>query len=175
MSTGWLLRQLPRVMADDEVIAAFVLGFEEVADTVRDRIDAVEHCLDPGLAPPAMLAYLAAWLGLQLDPVAPDAAAAREAQRELMRVAGKTLPVRGTAEALIRLLVALTGDRSVTVEEVGGVYFSAADVPAHNPEVTVRVRDPGGLSPAQLRAFLHDELPVNAVLRLYVNGREVEA
>ena len=37
---GWLIGQLPRVMGDDPVLRDFVNAFEQVHDTVRERINA---------------------------------------------------------------------------------------------------------------------------------------
>jgi phage tail-like protein len=175
VSGGWLLRQLPRAMAADEVIAGFVLGFEDVADTVRGRLDGLEHELDPGLASPAMLAYLASWLGLQLDTLPTDAAAARDRHRDLMAVAGRNLRGRGTADGLRKLLKALTGGVRVEVDDRGGVFFDAATVPDYDPTVTVWVGDLGGLTAGQVKAFLRQELPVTATLRLLVGPDRVEA
>ena len=47
---GWLVEQLPRVMAEDPVLRGFVTALEEVAGTVRDRVDSIEHHVDTGLA-----------------------------------------------------------------------------------------------------------------------------
>jgi phage tail-like protein len=172
---GWLLRQLPRAMAADEVIAGFVLGFEDVAGTVRGRLDGLEHQLDPGLAAPAMLAFVASWLGLQLDTLPADASAARDRHRDLMAVAGHDLRGRGTAEGLRKLLKALTGSVRVEVEDRGGIFFDPADVPADDPTVTVWVGDLGGLTADQVKAFLRQELPVTARLRLLVGRDRAEA
>ena len=172
---GWLLRQLPRAMAADEVIAGFVLGFEDVAGTVRGRLDGLEHQLDPGLASPAMLSYLASWLGLQLDTLPADASEARDRHRDLMTVAGHDLRSRGTAAGLRKLLKALTGSVRVEVEDRGGVFFDGAPVPAYDPTVTVWVGDLGGLTAEQVKAFLRQELPVTAVLRLLVGPQRTEA
>jgi hypothetical protein len=60
----WLVNQLPRVMAEDPVLNGFVTALEEVAGSVRDRVDSVEHHLDTGLAAPEMLQFLARWLGV---------------------------------------------------------------------------------------------------------------
>lgn len=173
MSSGWLLGQLPRAMAADPVLAGFVQGFEEVADTVRDRIGAAEHELDPGLASPGMLAYVAAWLGMHVDtlPAGTDGDGARAGQRELIRVAGTTIGGRGTARAVEDLLRALTGGWA-EVTDTGGVYSARERVPAYDPVITVRLSRLGGLSREQVTAFVAQEVPVTAVIRLLVGDED---
>ena len=61
---GWLVEQLPRVMASDPVLHELVTAFEQVHDTVRERVDAIEYQVDTGLASPEMLQFLGSWLGL---------------------------------------------------------------------------------------------------------------
>ena len=88
---GWLVEQLPRVMAADPVLRDFVTAFEQVHDTVRERIDAIEHQVDTGLASPEMLQYLGSWLGIMLEPTDPA-----DYRRTLVREVGKLLGWRGT-------------------------------------------------------------------------------
>ena len=66
--SGWLLGQLPPVLAQDTVLRGFVLALEGIADSVRERVDGVEHQLDVDLASPEMLQYVAAWCGVTLEP-----------------------------------------------------------------------------------------------------------
>ena len=65
--TGWLLAQLPRAMNGNPLVQAFVDAAEHTGDSVRAQLDALEYQLDPDLASPEMLAYLAGWLGFPLD------------------------------------------------------------------------------------------------------------
>ena len=87
----WLVEQLPRTMAQDPVLRGFVLAFQEVADTVRERIDSVEHQMDTGLASPDMLQFLGSWLGVELEPTDPA-----EYRRSMVREVGRLLGWRGT-------------------------------------------------------------------------------
>lgn len=160
--TGWLVRQLPRAMADDPVLAGFTAAFEEVADGLRERVDGLGAQVDLGLAPPEMLLYLASWLGLQLEPSNPV-----DDQRRLVRETGKLLGWRGTRAGVEGLLAAATGSR-VTVTDGGGVFGQDEPLPPPDPVVRVRLDHTGPLDEQQVRALLAQELPLGAVVELDV-------
>ncbi|BFU44283.1 phage tail protein [Krasilnikovia sp. MM14-A1004] len=162
VTTGWLVNQLPRVMATDPVLRGFVSAFEEVADTVRDRIDSVEHQIDTGLASPEMLQYLGAWLGVELEPTDPA-----EYRRSMVREVGRLLGWRGTRFGVEALLEAATGAR-VTVIDAGGVYGRNDTVPPANPVVVVQMDHTGHLTERQVLGFLQSELPLGARVQLDV-------
>jgi phage tail-like protein len=173
--TGWLLGQLPREMAADQVIAGFVLGCEEVADSLRDRVSSIEHELDVDLAAPEMLSYMASWLGAELQTiVAADDPGAAEAQRRLIRAIGRVLGRRGTRLGVELLLEALTGSR-VEVSDSGGVYGLRDTVPPPDDAVRIELTDSGGLSERQILAFLAEELPIGARVELRVRTRHGSA
>jgi phage tail-like protein len=161
-TTGWLVAQLPRAMAADPVLRGFVTAFEEVADSVRERIDGVEHQVDTGLATPEMLQFVASWLGLELEPTDPP-----EYQRSLVREVGRLLGWRGTRYGIEGLLEAATGSR-VTVSDGGGVYGQRDTIPPPDSVVTVRLDHTGHLSERQVRRFLEAEVPLGARIELDV-------
>jgi phage tail-like protein len=162
VTAGWLVNQLPRAMAADPVLRGFVTAFEEVADTVRERVDAIEHQVDTGLATPEMLQYVAAWLGLELEPTDP-----LEYQRSLVRQLGQLLGWRGTRHGIEGLLEAATGSR-VTVSDGGGVFGQTDEIPPYDPVVRVRLDHTGHLSERQVRRFLEAEVPLGARVELDV-------
>ena len=164
MSAGWLRAQLPRTMAQDPFLDGFVAIFEEIADTLRLDVDGVEHQLDTALASPAMLRYLAAWLGLDLDPHG-----VVEAQRELVHAIGGMLGWRGTRRGLEDLLQALTGSR-VRVRDSGGCFRSSETLPRYDPTVVIELDHLGELNEAQVRAFVAAEVPVGTVVRIQVGS-----
>ncbi len=161
--------QLPRAMAADPVVLGFVTAFEEVADTVRERVDSVEHQVDTGLATPEMLQYLASWLGLELEPTDPP-----EYQRSLVREVGRLLGWRGTRHGVEGLLEAATGSR-VTVTDGGGIFGRDDPVPPADPVVVVRLDHTGHLSERQVRGFLEAELPLGAQVELDVRFPDARA
>jgi phage tail-like protein len=158
----WLVDNLPRAMAQDPVIRDFVLAFQEVADTVRERIDSVEHQMDTGLASPEMLQFLGSWLGVELEPTDPA-----EYRRSMVREVGRLLGWRGTRYGVEALLEAATGAR-VTVVDVGGIYGRNDNVPAENPVVVVQMDHTGHLTERQVLGFLQSELPLGAQVQLDV-------
>jgi phage tail-like protein len=162
---GWLVSQLPRVMVADPVLRGFASAFEEVADTVRERVDAIEHQVDTGLATPEMLQFLASWLGLALEPTDP-----LEYQRSLVREMGRLLGWRGTRHGIEGLLEAATGAR-VTVSDGGGIYGREDRIPPPDSVVTVRLDHTGHLTEQQVRRFLEAELPLGAQIELDVRFR----
>ncbi|GAB1641043.1 phage tail protein [Krasilnikovia sp. MM14-A1259] len=162
VTTGWLVGQLPRVMATDPVLHGFVSAFEEVADTVRERIDSVEHQIDTGLASPEMLQFLGAWLGVELEPTDPA-----EYRRSMVREVGRLLGWRGTRFGVEALLEAATGAR-VTVVDAGGVYGRNDTVPPADPVVVVQMDHTGHLTERQVLGFLQSELPLGARVQLDV-------
>jgi phage tail-like protein len=158
----WLVEQLPRTMAQDPVLRNFVTAFEEVADTVRERIDSIEHQVDTGLASPEMLQFLGSWLGIELEPTDPA-----EYRRSMVREVGRLLGWRGTRYGVEALLEAATGAR-VTVLDVGGVYGQNDTVPPENPVVVVQMDHTGHLTERQVLGFLQSELPLGAQVQLDV-------
>ena len=151
---GWLLAQLPRAMGRSELVAAFAGAGEEIGDSIRGRIDAVEHQLDPELAGSEMLVFLAGWLGFAIDSFDdPDI------YRPFVRRIGRLLRYRGTKTALTELLEVLTGG-PVTVEDPGGVFAPGPVPPVGGRRVRVRLSQPGPLGRERLMAVLARELPV---------------
>jgi phage tail-like protein len=158
----WLVDQLPRVMSADPVLRNLVLAFEEVADTVRERIDNVEYQMDTGLASPEMLQYLGAWLGLELEPTDPS-----EYRRSMVREVGRLLGWRGTRFGVEALLEAATGAR-VTVTDSGGVFGQNDRIPPPDSTVVVQMDHTGHLTERQVLGFLQSEMPLGARIQLDV-------
>ena len=160
--SGWLVEQLPRCLAADPFVPRLVGVTEELADSVRSRIDGIEHFLDVGLAPPELVRWLGGWLGLVVEPSLPE-----DRQRQLVRVAGRELGWRGTRRGLERLVSALTGG-PVRVSDGGGA-FPAGEAPASGGgPVVVQIERTGGVDERGLLAFIEAELPVGAVVELRV-------
>jgi phage tail-like protein len=161
----WLVSQLPRAMVADPVLLGFATAFEDVADTVRTRIDAIEHQVDTGLATPEMLQFIASWLGLALEPTDPP-----EYQRALVRQVGRLLGWRGTRHGIEGLLEAATGSR-VTVTDGGGIFGREDKLPPSSNVVTVKLDHTGHLTEQQVMRFLEAELPIGSTIELDVRFR----
>jgi phage tail-like protein len=162
---GWLVNQLPGVLAQDAVVRAFAITAEEIADSIRDRIGSIEFQLDTDLAPPYMLAYMASWLGLTFDP-ADDPAAI---QRPLLRAVGQQLRWSGTRRGVEKLLEAMTGGHAVVTDD-GGIFGPGASIPPFSPVVRVELDQAGPLGIDRIKSFLLRELPVGARIDLRIAG-----
>lgn len=160
MSTGWLTRQLPGALQRERVVTAFVGSGEEIADTIRFQLDALDAQLDPELASPRMLAYLAGWLGF-----AADASDDEAMLRRLVGRLGMIMRSRGTAWALGELLELLTG-APVRVVDPGGVFGPGSTVPPHESTVRIEVAQFGPLGAERLTAIARAELPVGLLLEI---------
>ncbi len=153
---GWLVGNLPVVMAEDPFLARFVTIFEEIASSVRYGADSCVAASDVTIASPTMLRFLAGWIG------APDLGAdlPLDDQRRIVRAAGAALRWRGTAVALASLLEAVTGG-PVDVDDPGGV-FPDGGAPAEGPSVVVvRTAGTGRLRPHELVELVRNEVPAH--------------
>lgn len=165
---GWLVRQLPVGLTDDDFFHRFVSLFEALSDSVLDGVDTLDHLLDTTVSPLPVVRYLATWLGMPtIDPDLPE-----ELQRRLLQGAGAALQYRGTARGLTAYLRLLTGHEPV-IEESGGVYRAGA-APLDAGHVRIRLDHTGGwLRDAHLRELIRDELPAHVSFELVVGGRQL--
>jgi phage tail-like protein len=145
----------------------FLRIFEDIGGGLRSRIDRFHRDLDPGLAPPEFLRWMAGWLGMALDPSLPE-----EHQRSLVRAAGPMFPLRGTKRGLQGLLEAFT-QSNVEITDGGGV-FAGGTAPTTTNQVTIRVSSSGAISEAHLLELVRLEVPATAVVDLRVGRRRVK-
>lgn len=168
---GWLIRQLPAAMGRDRVVAGFVRACEEIADSVRDQVADLEFELDVTLATPEMLAYIASWLGVEIDAALADAPGQEiaDAQRRLVSAVSKALVWRGTRRGLEALLTALTDSR-VDVRDSGGIFGANDKIPPADDLVVIELDHTGPLSQKQIETFVADELPVGVRFEVRVRS-----
>jgi phage tail-like protein len=164
---GWLLQQLPMGMTDDDFFVRFVSIFQEVASTLYEDADTIEHIVDPTVAPVPMLAWLGRWLGVSwLDASLPEAT-----QRRVVRSLGQALAWRGTLRGLTIILEAVTGG-PVILTETGSVRRHR-DEPAPSPFIRIQVGSTGWLDDADFVRVVRDELPVSVACQIEVAGRRI--
>ena len=161
LRSGWLVAELPTMMAEDHFTTRFVGIFEELAGGVRARVDGFEDALDPGLAPPEFVRWVGSWLGLALDPSLPE-----ERQRGLVAAAGALFPFRGTARGLRGLLEAFT-EGTVDIQDGAGVFREGL-APPNRHHVVITVRGSGGMTEEHLAELVRQELPAVATFELKV-------
>lgn len=163
----WLVGQLPVGMLDDSFFYRFVSIFQEEAGTYLDGIDNLPNIIDPAVAPPEMVRFMASWLAL--PPIKP--ALDVTYQRRLVLEASRLQWWRGTKQGLSGLLELFTGGR-VEVTDSGAI-FRRGEGTAKPAQVTVRVEQAGWLSEADLVELVRDEVPANVALMVFVRDRQV--
>jgi phage tail-like protein len=145
----------------------FLRIFEEIGGGLRSRLDRFHHDLDPGLAAPEFLRWMAGWLGMALDASLPE-----EHQRSLVRAAGPMFPLRGTKRGLQGLLEAFTQSK-VEITDGGGV-FGAGSAPTATNQITIRATSSGAISEQHLLELVRLEVPATAIVDLRVGRRKVK-
>ncbi|MBN9608698.1 MAG: hypothetical protein BGO26_11460 [Actinobacteria bacterium 69-20] len=166
----WLVNQLPVGMLNSEFFVRFVSIFQELAETLMDGADQIEHVPDATVTPTPLLAYLASWIDVRtVDP-----SLAEDVQRVILRSSAKALALRGTKSGLEQYLRMLSGDKA-QVEDGGGVWGEGAS-PADVAEVAwvrMRVTGTGHLSEDEFVALVRDEIPAHVRAELFVGDRRV--
>jgi phage tail-like protein len=157
---GWLVGALPVVMQEDDLMRRFVTIFEEIASSVRYAVEKTDDVADLAVAPLPMVRYLGEWV----QAPALHGALPANLQRDIVRACGTTLPERGTAKALSRLITAITGSLT-TVHDSGGV-FAEGQAPIGPAVVVVRVEGTGHLSEAELRTVIRAEVPAHVPVEI---------
>lgn len=130
------LDYLPGIYQDNAFLGRFLLIFESVFGPIERTVGNIHHYLDPDLAPPETLRWLASWLGIVLDERWPI-----ERQRDLVRGATGLYVWRGTHRGLSTILRLATGSTPEIIEP------SLAEVAADHSRAfrfTVRLRLPPG-------------------------------
>jgi phage tail-like protein len=161
--------QLPALYADDDFAQRFTAGLDTVLAPVFATLDNLTAYLDPRVAPPDFVAWLASWVAVADDPGWP-----LERRREAVVRAVELHRWRGTRRGLVEgLRLALGVHAEVTGD--GGTAWSAAPgagLPPESPSgPLVRVwPDPGADAPDAGR--VHDIVralcPAHTVCRVEI-------
>jgi len=107
---GNYLNYLPELYEGDDFTSRLLMMFESFWKPISQQIDQVDSYFDPLLTPPAMVPWLASWLGLPLDDLLPI-----ERVRMLIKNAMMLFQCRGTAAAIKKYLEIFTdGDVEIT-------------------------------------------------------------
>lgn len=113
---------LPGLYADDSFAQRLCQGLDEVLAPVLATLDCLPAYLDPGTTPADLLAWLAGWVGMAVDPDLPEAPC-----RELVAGAVRLYVLRGTQSAL-KTIVELTTGSTPEIVESGGTGWSQEPV-----------------------------------------------
>jgi len=99
--------------ADSDGLRRLLLLFQHVMTTVTDRIDSLDHLIDPLLTEAQFLPWLASWVGFELDESLPI-----HQQRELVRRAIRLYRTRGTRVGVEEMVEVLTAAPVRVLERV---------------------------------------------------------
>ena len=161
----WLVDQLPVGMAQHDFFVRFVGIFQELASTLLDDADMVEHVADVTVTPVPMLEALAGWIGV--DSV--DASLPVDLQRLIVRSSARSLARRGTADGLREFVQMLSGGPA-TIDDGGGIWREG-EAPNDVAWVRIEVDGTGHLTDQEFVALLRDEVPAHVRVELWVGGR----
>lgn len=160
--------RLPAVYLDDEFTQRFTAALDEILAPVFATVDCFSGYLDPDLAPPDFVDWLAGWVALDLD----DRWDYRQ-RREMLGHAVRMHRWRGTRRGLETQVRMLTGGE-VEVTDSGGCVASEganAPLPGGSPawvRVRVRVRDPNTVDQRRLHAAVVQAVPAHVAATVEV-------
>jgi phage tail-like protein len=113
-----LAAMVPSFMQEDGFLTRLTAGLDDVLAPAISVLDCLDAYVDPLLAPPDFVTWLAAWVGAPLDENWVEAR-----RRESVLAAATLHRMRGTAEG-VRALVSMATGADVEVVEQGHVTFS---------------------------------------------------
>lgn len=161
-------RALPALYHEDDLIQRFLAAFDEVLAADFCAVDNFAAYLDPRLAPPDFLLWLATWVGIRLD----DRATLAQ-RRALVAEAVELYRWRGTLRGLSKAVALATGIEP-EVEESGAAIWSpvptAGDGGSAAPAVKVvlRVRDPATVDRGQVDVIVAATKPAHVAHQVEV-------
>jgi phage tail-like protein len=134
---------LPALYQDDGFTQRFLAALDDVIAPIPMTIDNFEAYLDPFLAPEDFIAWLAGWVGLEIDENWTE-----ETQRRLVAGISGIFPWHGTRRGVIELIHHYLGiaEDAIEVEDSGGAAWSVT---------------PGGAPPGVSRPTLHVRVRVD--------------
>lgn len=118
-SVAPVAQQLPAVYQEDEFLQRFVQAFDAAFAPLFLTLDTLECYVDPELAPPDFLDWLAEWVGIEIDDTW-----SVERRREIIAGAAALHRRRGTPAGVVDAVRLAVGGR-VEVTENGASTWSA--------------------------------------------------
>jgi phage tail-like protein len=158
---------VPRVLQEDDLLVRLVSGLDDVLAPAISVLDCLDAYVDPLLAPPDFVEWLAQWVGAPTD----DHWSQHRRRRSVLAAAALHRG-RGTVRGLVTLVELATGG-SVEVVEPGGTSWSTAptDLPAAGEDVLVvrvAVEEPQSLRLAALEELVEAAKPAHLPHRIEV-------
>ncbi len=166
-----MVYHLPGPYQEDTFTVRFVAAFDDALAPVLLTLDTLAAYVDPDLAPEDFVAFLAGWVGVELDEQT-----RLEDRRRAVRSAVNAYRRRGTSVGLAEVVARASGG-DVEVTETGASRWSTVpgtDLPggpAPMARIRVAVDDPDGVDLARLRAVVEAATPAHVQHVLEVVGR----
>jgi phage tail-like protein len=172
MATGEpIVEMMPAVYQEDEFTNRFTAGLDDVMAPIITVLDCLDAYVDPLLAPPDFLEWLAEWVGMPLHQDIP-----LQRRRILVANAVRLHRMRGTVTGLRIQIELLTGGQ-VELADNGGVSWSdtpSGPLPGEDtPRLAVRVlhADPDSVPLDVLDDVVNWAKPAHVVHRVEVVGQ----
>jgi phage tail-like protein len=114
---GRYLQYLPAIYQSDDFMGRFLMLFESFWGPIEQQIDNIPYYLDPDMAPPDFVPWLASWLDLSFDQHWSE-----EKRRRLLRRIASLYRKRGTKAGLQEYLEIFSGGRVEITEHRSGNF-----------------------------------------------------
>lgn len=170
---------LPGLFQDDEInrrtgrvqpnlSQRFTAAFDELLAPIFSSLDNVDAYLDPTLAPPDFLDWLAGWVGVELDENW-----TLERRRALVRRAVELYRWRGTARGLAAAVAVYTGAEPEVVDTGGVAWSTGPEGPlpgSGDPRVVVRLaaEDAAAIDRSRLERLVALAKPAHVIAEIEV-------
>jgi phage tail-like protein len=171
--TSSYVEYLPAPYAADPFLGRFLMIVETIFSSIERTVDNVPYYFDPATVPEEMLAWLASWVGVELDENAPV-----ETRRRVLAKAAGLYRWQGTRRALREQLEDYTGQRPLIVENFDGLRLGGdamlgintqlGQARPHSMYITALTDDAGELDEGVLRRIVDAEKPVHVGYTLEV-------
>jgi phage tail-like protein len=162
---------VPGFMQEDGLLVRLTTGLDDVIAPVISTVDCLDAYVDPLLAPPDFVDWLADWVGAPLDDHWSDP------HRRRSVLAAVSLHARSGTVGGLRAVVMLATGGDVSVVEPGHTSYSREPTDAAtgdaDPVLVVRVAvdDPGSLRLAALDELVEEAKPAHLPHRIEVVAR----
>lgn len=170
----YLRAALPAIFRDDDLAMRFTGGLETVLDPIVTLLDSLHAHFDVELAPPDLVALMAAWLGLDVpETLDADREVDERLHRALAREATQLVRSRGTRAGLERMLRLAFPALDIAVEDTGEATTAAApraapDAPEPEFTVVIGAAEVAPQTQTVLRSIVRRHVPVHVRGRLKV-------
>lgn len=163
---GRLLRYLPGIYHDDDLLDRFLRGIEDVLTPIERTVAGLDQYADPRLAPEDLLPWLAFWVGLSVDERWSEAQ-----RRALIGEAASLYPWRGTKCGLRRAIELVAGHTPEIIEPKP----SARSGRAHLFQVVLRVPEPALIDRQMIESVIEEQKPAHTAYLLEIVEAEQSA